>query len=67
MVIGLVMGTSLSIGGGLLGLLHLIIVVYAFVKIVQSGASTLAKVIWIVVILVLPIFGLIIWLLFGPR
>jgi hypothetical protein len=53
--------------GGLLGLLHLIIVVYAFVKIVQSGASTLAKVIWIVVILVLPILGLIIWLLFGPR
>jgi hypothetical protein len=52
--------------GGLLGLLHLIIVVYAFVKIVQSGASTLAKVIWIVVILLLPLLGLILWLLFGP-
>jgi len=38
-----------------------------FVKLVQSGASTLAKVIWIVVILVLPIFGLVIWLLSGPR
>lgn len=52
--------------GGLLGLLHLIIVVYAFVKIVQSSAGTLAKVLWIVVILMLPLLGLILWLLFGP-
>jgi len=52
--------------GGLLGLLHLIIVVYAFIKIVQSNASTLGKVLWVVLILLLPLFGLIIWLLFGP-
>jgi hypothetical protein len=52
--------------GGLLGLLHLIVVVYAFIKIVQSGAGTLAKVLWVVLILLLPVFGLIIWLLFGP-
>ena len=53
--------------GGLLGLIHLIIVIYALVKIVQSGASTGAKVLWIVVVLVLPILGLILWLLFGPK
>jgi hypothetical protein len=52
--------------GGLLGLLHLIVVVYAFIKIVQSNAGTLAKVIWVVLILLLPVFGLIIWILFGP-
>lgn len=52
--------------GGLLGLLHLIVVVYAFIKIVQSGAGTLAKVLWVVLILLLPVVGLIIWLLFGP-
>lgn len=52
--------------GGLLGLLHLIVVVYAFIKIVQSGAGTLAKVLWVVLILLLPVLGLIIWLLFGP-
>lgn len=53
--------------GGLLGLIHLIIVIYALVKIVQSGASTGAKVLWIVVVLILPILGLILWLLFGPK
>ena len=53
--------------GGLLGLIHLVIVIYAVVKILQSGASTGAKVLWIVVVLVLPILGLILWLLFGPK
>ncbi len=52
--------------GGLLGLLHLIILIYAFIKIVQSSAGTLGKVLWIVVILLLPIIGIILWLLFGP-
>ncbi|AUB84638.1 PLDc N-terminal domain-containing protein [Candidatus Thiodictyon syntrophicum] len=53
--------------GGLLGLLHLILTVYAMVKIVQSGAGTATKVIWIVLILLLPVLGLILWLLFGPK
>lgn len=52
--------------GGLFGLLLLIADIYAIVKTVQSNASTGKKVIWIVVILVLPIAGLIAWLLFGP-
>jgi hypothetical protein len=51
---------------GLLGLLHLILVVYAVVKIVQSDARTTSKVLWIVVILLLPVLGLILWFLFGP-
>ncbi len=53
--------------GGLLGLLILIADVWAIVKTVQSGASTGAKVFWIVLILLLPVLGLIIWLLAGPR
>ncbi len=53
--------------GGILGLLLLIIMVYAVVKIVQSSAGTGAKVIWIVLILLLPVFGLILWALFGPK
>lgn len=52
--------------GGLLGLLHLILIVYAIVKIVQSSAGTGSKVFWIVVILLLPVLGLILWFLFGP-
>jgi hypothetical protein len=53
--------------GGIIGLLILIADIWAIVKIVQSGASTGAKVLWIVLILVLPVIGLIIWLLAGPR
>ena len=52
---------------GLLGLLHLVLTVYAMVKIVQSTAGTGSKVIWIVVILLLPVLGLILWWLFGPK
>lgn len=52
---------------GLLGLIVLVLNVYAIVKIVQSRAGTGAKVVWIVVILLLPVLGLILWLLFGPK
>jgi hypothetical protein len=52
--------------GGLFGLIILALDVYAVLKIVQSSAETLAKVIWIVVVLVLPLLGLIVWYLFGP-
>mgnify|MGYP000675236830 CR=1 FL=1 len=53
--------------GGIFGLILLVADVWAIVKTVQSGASTGAKVIWIVVILLLPLLGLILWLLFGPK
>jgi hypothetical protein len=53
--------------GGIIGLLILIADIWAIVKILQSGASTGAKVLWIVLILILPVVGLIIWLLAGPR
>ncbi|MFU8895648.1 MAG: PLDc N-terminal domain-containing protein [Gammaproteobacteria bacterium] len=53
--------------GGLLGLILLVLNVYAIVKIVQSGATTGAKVIWIVVILLLPVVGLLLWFLLGPK
>lgn len=53
--------------GGLLGLIILIADVWAILKIIQSGASTGAKVLWIVVILVLPLLGLLLWLIMGPR
>lgn len=53
--------------GGLLGLIILIINVWAIIKIVQSGAGTGAKVLWVVLILVLPVLGLLLWFLLGPR
>jgi len=53
--------------GGIFGVLVLVADVWAIVKTVQSSASTGAKVLWIVLILFLPVLGLIIWLLAGPR
>lgn len=53
--------------GGLLGLLILIADVWAVINVVQSGASTGAKVGWVVLILLLPVVGLLIWLVAGPR
>ena len=58
------MGVDVS---GLFGLLILIANIYAIVKVVQSGAGTPSKVLWIVLILVLPVLGLILWFLFGPK
>ena len=52
--------------GGPLGLLIVALDIYAIVKIVGSTASTGSKVIWILLILFLPVFGFILWLLLGP-
>jgi len=37
------------------------------VNIFQSGASTGDKVLWTVLVIVLPILGFILWYFFGPR
>ena len=58
---------EIGFGGGLLGLVVLVLNVWAFVRIVQSGASTGSKVLWIVIILLLPLLGFILWWLFGPK
>jgi hypothetical protein len=52
---------------GLIGLIILIADVWAIIKTVQSGASTGGKVIWTVLILIFPVLGLILWLIFGPK
>ncbi len=53
--------------GGLLGLIILVLDIWALVKVFQSAAETGTKVLWIVLIIVLPVFGFILWLLFGPQ
>ncbi len=54
-------------GGGVIGLLLLVATVWAIVNIAQSGASTGAKALWIVFVLVLPLVGFLAWLVTGPR
>ena len=53
--------------GGVGGLIILILDVYAIVKILGSSAGTGAKVVWTVAVLLLPLLGVILWLLFGPK
>lgn len=53
--------------GGFFGFLLLIADVYAIVRTLQSRAGTGAKVFWVVLILVVPLLGFILWLLLGPR
>ena len=53
--------------GGIGGLIILILDVYAIVKVMSSNASTGSKVLWTVVILLLPLVGVILWFLFGPK
>ncbi len=52
---------------GLWGILVLAADIWAIINIFQSGVSTGKKVLWTLLVLLLPIVGLIIWLLFGPR
>ncbi len=53
--------------GGLLGLILLTLVVWAIVSTIQSHAGTGKKVLWIVVLILIPLLGFILWLLFGPK
>ena len=52
---------------GLGGLIILALNIWAIISIFSSGASTGAKVLWTLLVLVLPVIGFIIWLIAGPR
>lgn len=52
---------------GIGGFIVLILNIWAIVSIVGSGATTGSKVLWVLLVLVLPIIGFIIWLIAGPR
>jgi len=52
---------------GLFGLIILALDIWAIVSTVQSKASTTAKVLWILAILIFQVVGFLAWLLFGPR
>jgi len=49
---------------GIIGLLILIADVWAIIKLVQTKAEPINKPLWIVLIIVLPLLGFIIWLIF---
>jgi len=58
------MGSTMN---GLVGLIILVLSIWAIINIVQSNIEVGKKVLWVLLILFLPVIGLIIWALLGPR
>jgi hypothetical protein len=52
---------------GVGGFIVLVLNVWALVNILGSAASTGGKVLWTLLILLLPLIGFFIWLIAGPR
>lgn len=58
------MGSTMN---GLVGLIILVLSIWAIINIVKSNIEVGKKVLWVLLILFLPVIGLIIWALLGPR
>jgi hypothetical protein len=52
---------------GLIGLLILAGDIWAIINIFQSSASNEKKLLWTLVVVLLPLLGLILWFFLGPR
>jgi succinate dehydrogenase/fumarate reductase cytochrome b subunit len=52
---------------GLLGLVILAADIWAIINIFQSGASNEKKALWVVLVILLPVVGLVLWFFLGPR
>jgi hypothetical protein len=49
------------------GILVLIADVWAIINIIQSSANTDRKVLWTVLVVLLPVLGFILWYFLGPK
>lgn len=50
----------------IVGLLVLVLDIIAIVQVIGSNASALAKVLWILLILALPVLGMLLYFMLGP-
>lgn len=57
----------MEVFSGLAGLVILVLDIYAILQVLGSPASGLTRLVWVLVILLLPVLGLLIWVLAGPR
>jgi len=53
--------------GGLYGLIVLVADVWALINIFQSSADTGKKVLWTVLVILLPVLGFVLWFFLGPK
>jgi len=51
---------------GFLPLVHLALLIYAAIQIFGSSADTMKKIIWVLIVAILPVVGLIVWFFIGP-
>lgn len=52
---------------GIIGLLVFALNIYAIYHVITSGASTMAKALWTVGILIFPVLGVLAWFIAGPK
>jgi len=52
---------------GLVGLIILALDIWAILNVIKSGREAGVKVLWILLIALLPVIGLVIWAIAGPR
>jgi succinate dehydrogenase/fumarate reductase cytochrome b subunit len=52
---------------GIIGLIILVLDIWAIVQIVQGRGPTDKKILWVLIILLLPVIGLILWLVLARR
>lgn len=57
----------MDLGYGIFGLIILALDIWGIINVIGSGSGTGAKILWILLILVLPVIGLIVWFMVGPR
>ncbi|MGB5736828.1 MAG: PLDc N-terminal domain-containing protein [Thiohalocapsa sp.] len=53
-------------GIGIAGLVVLVIDIYAIVMILDSTAQSVEKLIWALIIILLPVLGVVVWYFAGP-
>jgi hypothetical protein len=53
--------------GGILGLIVLVLDIWAIIRVFGSGAGVGAKILWSLLIIILPVIGFIIWYVAGPK
>ena len=51
---------------GIWGIIHLALVIYAAIRIFNSSADTVKKLIWVLIVAIFPLVGLIVWFFVGP-
>lgn len=57
----------MNLFNGLFGLIIFVLDIWAIASIINSGATRNSKIIWVLVVAILPVVGLIAWWFAGPK